>query len=113
MVNERFVKLITNKDLLYSTGNCTQCFVITCKGKESENEFVCVCVYIYVYIYKIYSEYMYVCIYMYIYKIYSEYMCVCIYIPVFVSQISSFLSYFRFHIEVRSYSICLSLSDFT
>ena len=31
------IKQITNKDLLYSTGNYTQNFVITYKGKESEN----------------------------------------------------------------------------
>ena len=30
-------KKINNKDLLYSTGNYTQQFVITYKGKESEN----------------------------------------------------------------------------
>ena len=33
-----YVKLITNKDLLYNAGNYTQCFVITYKGKESEKE---------------------------------------------------------------------------
>ena len=32
-----------NKDLLYSTGNYTQYFVITYKGKDFEKE--CVCVY--------------------------------------------------------------------
>ena len=31
-----YIKQITNKDLLYSTGNYTQYFVITYKGKESE-----------------------------------------------------------------------------
>ena len=31
---------ITNKDLLYSTGNYTQYFVITYKGKESEKEYI-------------------------------------------------------------------------
>ena len=31
---------IANKDLLYSTGNYTQYFVIACKGKESENEYM-------------------------------------------------------------------------
>ena len=30
---------IDNKDLLYSTGNDTQYFVITYKGKESEKEY--------------------------------------------------------------------------
>ena len=33
-------KKITNKDLLYSTGNYTQYFVITYKGKESEKEYI-------------------------------------------------------------------------
>ena len=28
------------KDLLYSTGNSTQYFVITYKGKESEKEYI-------------------------------------------------------------------------
>ena len=45
-INEQFginiytllhIKQITNKDLLYSTGNSTQYFVITYKGKEYEN----------------------------------------------------------------------------
>ena len=42
-----FIKQITNKVLLYSTGNCTQYFVITYKGTESEKEhtYMCVCVY--------------------------------------------------------------------
>ena len=31
-----YIKQITNKDLPYSTGNYTQYFVITYKGKESE-----------------------------------------------------------------------------
>ena len=31
-----YIKQITNKDLLYSTENYTQYFVITYKGKESE-----------------------------------------------------------------------------
>ena len=33
-----YLKWITNKDLLYSTGNYTQYFVKTYKGKESEKE---------------------------------------------------------------------------
>ena len=33
-----YTKWITNKDLLYSTGNYTQYSVITYKGKESEKE---------------------------------------------------------------------------
>ena len=45
-----YIKQINNKDLLYSTGNYTQCLVITYNGKESEK------VYIYIFIY------MYVCI---------------------------------------------------
>ena len=43
------------KDLLYGTKNCTQYFVITYMGRESEEEYIhvclCMCVYIYVYIY--------------------------------------------------------------
>ena len=31
-----YTKQINNKDLLYSTGKYTQCFVITYMGKESE-----------------------------------------------------------------------------
>ena len=33
-----YIKQITNKDLLYSTGNYTQYFVIACKGKLSGKE---------------------------------------------------------------------------
>ena len=42
------IKQITNKDLLYSTGNSTQCLVIIYKGKESEKEYIYVYTYIYV-----------------------------------------------------------------
>ena len=35
-----YIKQITNEDLLYSTGNYTQYFVITYKGKESEKEYI-------------------------------------------------------------------------
>ena len=38
-----YTKWITNKDLLYSTGNYTQYVAIACKGKQSE-------IYIYIYI---------------------------------------------------------------
>ena len=41
-----YIKQITNKDLLYSTGNSTQYFIITYKGKESEKE----CIYKRIYI---------------------------------------------------------------
>ena len=34
-----YIKLV-NKDLLYSTGNYTQYFLITYKGKKSEKEYV-------------------------------------------------------------------------
>ena len=33
-----YVECVNHKDLLYSMGNYTQYFVITCKGKESEKE---------------------------------------------------------------------------
>ena len=46
------IKQITNKDLVYSTRNSTQCLVITYMDKESKNEYiymyVCVCIYIYI-----------------------------------------------------------------
>ena len=35
-----YLKWITNKDLLYSTGNYTPYFVLTYKGKESE--YICI-----------------------------------------------------------------------
>ena len=38
-----YIKYITNKDLLYSTGNYTQYFVITYKRKESEKEYTHTC----------------------------------------------------------------------
>ena len=33
-----FIKLRTNKDLRYSTGNCTQYSIMTYMGKESKKE---------------------------------------------------------------------------
>ena len=33
-----YIKLITNKDLLYSTGNSAQCSVMGYMGKESKKE---------------------------------------------------------------------------
>ena len=33
---------MTNKGLLYSTGNYTQYFVIVYKGKESGKEYICI-----------------------------------------------------------------------
>jgi len=38
------IKQVSNKDLLYSTGNYTQYIVIICKVKESEKGYMCVCV---------------------------------------------------------------------
>ena len=38
MYTLRYIKQITNKDLLYSTGNSTQYSVINYMGKESEKE---------------------------------------------------------------------------
>ena len=37
---ELYIKQITNMDILYSTGNSTQYFVITYKGNESEKEYM-------------------------------------------------------------------------
>ena len=34
------IKQITNENLLYSTGNYTQYFTVTYKGKESEKEYI-------------------------------------------------------------------------
>ena len=36
-----YKKQINSKDLLYSTGNHTQYFVITYNGKKSEKEYIC------------------------------------------------------------------------
>ena len=38
------MKQINNRELLYSTGNYSQCLVITHNGKESEKEYMCVCI---------------------------------------------------------------------
>ena len=73
-----YVKWITKKDLLYSTGDSTQYLVITYIGKESEKEgiytYICICMYLYM------------CIYIYIYI--SICICMCIYIdlqiPIYV-----------------------------
>ena len=35
-----YIRQITNKDVLYSTGNYTQYSVISYKGKESEKEYI-------------------------------------------------------------------------
>ena len=35
-----YIKLVTNKDLLYSTGNSTQYSVMTYMGKESKKEWI-------------------------------------------------------------------------
>ena len=37
---------MTNKGLLYSTGNSTQYLVITYREKESEKEYIYTCIYI-------------------------------------------------------------------
>ena len=36
-----YIKQITNKDLLYSTGNSTQYSVMTYMGKEPKKEWIC------------------------------------------------------------------------
>ena len=41
-----YIKQISNKNLLYSTGNCIQSFVITYKGKECDKEYIYVSRYI-------------------------------------------------------------------
>ena len=39
-----YIKQVSTRDLLWSTGKCTQYTVITYNGKESEKEGACVCV---------------------------------------------------------------------
>ena len=41
---------MTNENLLYSTGNSTQCSVVKLMGRKSKKGDVCVCVYICVYL---------------------------------------------------------------
>ena len=43
-LDTQYIKQITNKDLLYSTGNYTQYFAIAYKRKESEKIGICVCI---------------------------------------------------------------------
>lgn len=38
------MKEITNKNPLYSIGNCTQYYIITHRGKESEKEYIYICI---------------------------------------------------------------------
>ena len=55
-----YIKQISQKDLLYSTGNYTQYHVIIYIRKESEKVYMCVYLYIYNYIYRyIYTIYRY------------------------------------------------------
>ena len=37
-----YVKQITNKDLLYSTGNYIQYPIVTYNGKSSKKEYICI-----------------------------------------------------------------------
>ena len=41
-----YIKLITNQDLVYSTGNYIQYLVITYNGKESENDYIYIHIYV-------------------------------------------------------------------
>ena len=41
-----YLKSVTNKDLLYRTGNSAQCYVTAWMGREFEGE----CIHVYVYI---------------------------------------------------------------
>ena len=46
-----YLKWITNKDLLYSTGNCTQCYGAAWMRGEFGGEWIRVCnMYVYIYI---------------------------------------------------------------
>ena len=51
----QYTELINDRELLYSTGNCIQYFVVAYNGRESDKEYiyacVCVCIYICIYIY--------------------------------------------------------------
>ena len=49
--HQEHVKYITNKDVLHSTGNYTQYFVITYKEIESEKEYTHTHTYIHIYNY--------------------------------------------------------------
>ena len=51
-----FIRWMTNKDLLYSTGNSPQYFAMVYMGKDSKNEWISVCVYAYIWVY----SYMYI-----------------------------------------------------
>ena len=54
-----YIKKISQKDLLYNTGNYIQYHVIIYTRKESEKH-ICVCVYIYIYSYIESDLYVYV-----------------------------------------------------
>ena len=47
---------LINKELLYSTGNYTQYFVITCKKKESEKEYIHMHTYTHIYHFAVYLK---------------------------------------------------------
>ena len=46
MYTQVYLKWITNKDLLYNTGNSTQCYVTVWMGREFGGEWVYVCVWL-------------------------------------------------------------------
>ena len=66
-----YIKLINNKDQLYSTGNYIQYLVITYKKrKESEKLYIyksCIYIYTHIYVYMCVCVYVYIYIYIYIY----------------------------------------------
>ena len=66
-----YIKQINSKDLLNSTENSIQYFVITYKGKESEKVYV----YVYIYIFYMYVKYGIYVNAMYIYITFT-YICV-------------------------------------
>ena len=59
-VKGMFIKImyLINKDLLYSTGNYTQYFVITSKEKESEKEYMHMHTYTHIYHFAVYLKIM-------------------------------------------------------
>ena len=70
----RYIKQISQKDLLYSTGNYIQYHVIIYIRKESEKVYMCVYLYIY--------NYIYIYIYIYIYSYTESDLSVCVYAPI-------------------------------
>ena len=72
-----YIKWMTHKNLPCSIGKCTQYFVITYKGKESEKKHICMSVCVYIYTIRIHT---YIHTYIHIY--------ICIHFSFFVSKVA-------------------------